>query len=166
MKGQGGCSNPCKNIPWQAKRAWGSGLQPSVAKMICIQRDAPWSSSLLWAVTLSYYHTTSFLSFFFCHGFYFSSVVYFKFSSPVEKPYPTYVLQIIGPTFPSKYFDNNHLFSVQWEGLQPCGIFLHSLKSSLLSGEESVSDVNVVLRVFKVFWSCLLSPQHGDKLRV
>lgn len=83
--------------------------------------------------------------------FFSSNVVYFKFSSPVERPYPTYVLQIIGPTSPSKCFNSNHLFSVQREGLQPCGIFLHSLKSSLLSGEESVSDVNVVLRVFKVF---------------
>lgn len=135
---------------------------------ICIQRDAPWSSLLLWAVTLKYYHTVSFLS---CHGFSFCLGLFAGFfpflfhgllmlfisssSSPlltVEKLYPTYALQIIRPASPSsESFNNNQLFSVQQAGLQPCGVFLHSLKSSLLSGEESVSDVNVVLRVCKVF---------------
>jgi len=95
-----------------------------------------------------------FLFFFFFSPFFPLMLFISSFSSPlltVEKPYLTYVLQIIGPTSPSECFNNNQLFSVQREGLQPCGIFPHSLKSSLLSGEESVSDVNVVLRVCKAF---------------
>lgn len=111
---------------------------------------------------------------FFCVGccfFFFlppPKVVYFKFPiSTLDGGKAVAYMCCADPSPPpSKGFNNNRLFSVQQEGLQPCGIFPHSLKSSPLSGEESVSDVNVVLRVCKAFWSCLLSPQQDDKLRV
>lgn len=175
-KGKRGSSVPYSNGRRQVKTAWGreQSPQPAVAEMVCIQRAGPQSSSVLWAVTLSYYRAVSFP---FCHVF----CVCVCFPSTPQgclfqishlhcrwwKSRSLHVLcRSLGPPPPSKGFNNNSLFSVQQEGLQPCGIFPHSLKSSPLSGEESVSDVNVVLRVCKAFWSCLLSPQQDDKLRV
>lgn len=168
------------STPWRDKEADQTpakayhGKQREDVGRVCSPLEQRWSASrgmLLGAVhfsgqshwVITIYHLSSLFSF---AIFFPSNFVYFKFSSLVEKLYLTNVLQITGPTSLSKCFNNNHLFSVQRGELQPCGIFLHSLKSSFLSGEESVSDVNVALRVFKVFWSCLLSPQHGDKLRV
>lgn len=85
-KGKRGSSVPYSNGRRQVKTAWGreQSPQPAVAEMVCIQRAGPQSSSVLWAVTLSYYRAVSFP---FCHVFCVCvcvflpppKVVYFKF---------------------------------------------------------------------------------------